>query len=50
MELAFKLRDQLTYALKSAGFSYVTQDLEGYRSGSFDEGQVNADPSDGELA
>lgn len=36
MERAFALRDQLSAAVKQAGFSYVTQDLEGYRSGSFD--------------
>ena len=51
MELAFQLRDQLTYALKSAGFSYVTQDLEGYRTGSFDANQpVEEGSSDSELA
>ena len=27
----------ITGALKSLGFSYVTLDLEGYRSGSMDE-------------
>jgi uncharacterized protein len=38
MERAFALRDQLSEAVKQAGFSYVTQDLDGYRSGSFDDG------------
>ncbi|MRR12274.1 ATP-dependent sacrificial sulfur transferase LarE [bacterium] len=38
MERAFALREQLASAVKQAGFSYVTQDLEGYRSGSFDTG------------
>ncbi|MHB8762272.1 MAG: ATP-dependent sacrificial sulfur transferase LarE [Coriobacteriia bacterium] len=36
MERAFALRDQLSAALKQAGFNFVTQDLDGYRSGSFD--------------
>lgn len=36
MENAFALRDQLTAACKAAGFTFVTQDLEGYRSGAFD--------------
>jgi|SRR5208337_2225869 len=31
------LQDAITRALKSFGFSYVTLDLEGYRSGSMDE-------------
>lgn len=38
MERAFALRDQLASAVKSAGFTFVTQDLEGYRTGSFDDG------------
>lgn len=38
MERAFALRDQLSSAVRSAGFGYVTQDLEGYRSGSLDDG------------
>lgn len=37
MERAFALRDQLTAAVKEAGFSFVAQDLEGYRPGSFDQ-------------
>lgn len=36
MDQAFALRDQLTAACKAAGFIFVTQDLEGYRSGAFD--------------
>lgn len=36
MERAFALRDKLSTAVKQAGFSFVTQDLEGYRSGAFD--------------
>jgi len=36
MEHAFALREQLAAGVKAAGFGYVTQDLEGYRSGSFD--------------
>ena len=31
------LRQQITQGLKSLGFSFVTLDLEGYRSGCFDE-------------
>lgn len=37
MERAFAVRDQLAAAVRNAGFSFVTQDLEGYRSGSFDD-------------
>lgn len=36
MDRAFALRDQLASAVKSAGFTFVTQDLEGYHPGSFD--------------
>lgn len=36
MERAFALREQLAAAVKAAGFSYVTQDLEGYSSGTAD--------------
>lgn len=42
MERAFALRDQLAAAVKSAGFSFVAQDLEGYRSGSFDRSGSSA--------
>lgn len=38
MERAFALRDQLAAIVRSAGFAFVTQDLEGYRPGSFDAG------------
>jgi uncharacterized protein len=31
------MRDRIVPLLKKAGFSYVTLDLEGYRSGSMDE-------------
>jgi len=37
MERAFALREQLASAIKATGFSFVAQDLEGYRSGSFDQ-------------
>lgn len=33
----FEMREQIVLRLKEAGFSYVTIDLEGYRSGSLDE-------------
>ena len=36
MEQAFALRRELARGVKAAGFVYVAQDLEGYRSGSFD--------------
>jgi len=44
MERAFALREQLATAVKGAGFSFVTQDLEGYRAGSFDAGLEEAAP------
>jgi uncharacterized protein len=34
MERAFALREQLATAFKDAGFTYVAQDLDGYRTGS----------------
>jgi uncharacterized protein len=34
MQFAWERRDVITEALKEAGFLYVSQDLEGYRSGS----------------
>lgn len=46
MERAFALREQLSAAVRSAGFTYVTQDLEGYRSGSFDDEAGNGSDSD----
>lgn len=36
MERAFALRRELALGVKAAGFRFVAQDLEGYRSGSFD--------------
>jgi len=36
MERAFALREQLAAAFRHAGFDFVTQDLEGFRSGSLD--------------
>jgi uncharacterized protein len=38
MERAFALREQLAAGVRAAGFEFVTQDLDGYRSGSLDEG------------
>jgi uncharacterized protein len=32
-----EIREQVVAALKSAGFSYVSLDLEGFRSGSMNE-------------
>lgn len=37
MEHAWELRERVAEALHGAGFAYVTQDLEGYRSGSLNE-------------
>lgn len=36
METAFALRRELALGVKAAGFLFVAQDLDGYRSGSFD--------------
>jgi pyridinium-3,5-biscarboxylic acid mononucleotide sulfurtransferase len=37
LEKAVSLRNNIVYSLKDCGFSYVTLDLKGYRSGSMDE-------------
>ena len=37
MDDLFKLKERITSSLKKIGFSYITMDLEGYRSGSMDE-------------
>ncbi len=47
MDRAFALRDQLTADIKRAGFSFVAQDLEGYRPGSFDTGLDGDGEGDG---
>ena len=36
-ELLLSHRDEITKALKEYGFSYVTMDLQGYRTGSMNE-------------
>jgi uncharacterized protein len=36
-DLAWTMRDRVSSALRDAGFAYVTQDLEGYRTGSLNE-------------
>ncbi len=36
MERAFAVRERLATAVREAGFTYVAQDLDGYRPGSFD--------------
>lgn len=38
MDLAWSLREQLSGRIKAAGFTWVSQDLDGYRSGSLNEG------------
>ncbi|MBF4510471.1 MAG: ATP-dependent sacrificial sulfur transferase LarE [Aeromicrobium sp.] len=42
LDRAFALRDQLAAGIKAAGFSFVALDLEGYRSGSFDNEEAEA--------
>ncbi|HEX9093712.1 MAG TPA: ATP-dependent sacrificial sulfur transferase LarE [Coriobacteriia bacterium] len=37
MQRTWEMRDRVVDALKASGFSYVTQDLEGYRTGSLNE-------------
>jgi len=37
MERAWALREEVVSAVRSAGFTYVAQDLQGYRSGSLNE-------------
>lgn len=37
MELAWQLRSEIAAAVHDAGFAYVAQDLDGYRSGSLNE-------------
>jgi len=42
MERAFALRKELALGVKAAGFLFVAQDLEGYRSGSFDHAPIGS--------
>ncbi|MDP2300450.1 MAG: ATP-dependent sacrificial sulfur transferase LarE [Coriobacteriia bacterium] len=50
MERAFALREQLSAAVRKAGFLYVTQDLEGYRAGSLNEAsETDLPQSDGDA-
>lgn len=37
MEYAFAIREQVSAAIRGAGFAFAAQDLEGYRSGSWDQ-------------
>jgi uncharacterized protein len=37
MQRTWEMRDRVIEAIKSAGFAYVAQDLEGYRTGSLNE-------------
>jgi uncharacterized protein len=37
MQRTWEMRDRVVGALKSAGFTFVAQDLEGYRMGSLNE-------------
>ena len=43
MEHAWALRDQVASAVKSAGFIFAAQDLEGYRSGSLNDSLLVAE-------
>ncbi|TDB37870.1 MAG: ATP-dependent sacrificial sulfur transferase LarE [Actinobacteria bacterium] len=46
MEQAFALRRELARGVKAAGFLFVAQDLEGYRSGSFDLARTGSSSQD----
>lgn len=46
MERAFALRNELAVGVKAAGFMFVAQDLEGYRSGSFDRAPAGSRSQD----
>jgi uncharacterized protein len=37
MDFAWRMRDSVANAIRAAGFAYVTQDLEGYRTGALNE-------------
>ena len=37
LEKLLSLRQEITKALKDAGFAYITMDLQGYRTGSMNE-------------
>jgi len=39
MDRAWELRESITLSLREAGYAYISQDMEGYRSGSLDEGR-----------
>jgi len=45
LEEAFRLREQVSAAVRSAGYAYVTLDLDGFRSGSLNEVLAGARPS-----
>jgi hypothetical protein len=42
MDAAWEQRDEITEAIKNAGFAFAAQDLEGYRSGSLNETLADA--------
>lgn len=50
MERAFEMRGEVAGVLREAGFPYVAQDLEGYRSGSLNETLEADDAPEDELA
>lgn len=46
MDLAWSLRKQVAEAAKGAGFTWVAQDLEGYRTGAMNEGLASDERAD----
>jgi uncharacterized protein len=50
MEAAWALREQISHAVRHSGFTWVAQDLEGYRSGSLNEVLTHADQQSGPVA
>jgi len=49
MERAWTLREQVSHAVRDAGFAWVTQDLDGYRTGSLNE-VLEGRPTESEQA
>ncbi len=50
MEDAWEMRDAVATAIKDAGFAFVAQDLEGYRSGSLNETLTTHESYDSDRA
>ena len=47
MERAWSLREQISRAVHEAGFTWVSQDLDGYRTGSLNEALDDARRAEG---